>query len=138
MGATFSFVTAYSNLFSWRKGDISLHRCRLFPVYSQVFFGSNDSQSQHSIDSIRMEVFRQVEFAWLKFSILFPSYLLQYRVAEWGKTYSSSDEFIGHDSKGKEINRIRMIHLADNLRSHVSRSSTGVLSITWLNFPGNS
>ena len=50
-------------------------------------------------------------------------------VAKWDNVYSASDEFVGHNSKGKEIYGIRMVHLADNLRSHIARCPGSILFI---------
>ena len=51
--------------------------------------------------------------------------------------YSSCHELIGDDSKRKEVNRVRMIHLANDLRRHIARSSACILCVVWLDLPRN-
>lgn len=54
------------------------------------------------------------------------------------KKYLSDHEFVSYNSQSEEIYCIRVIHLADNFRRHVSGGSAGIFGIVRLELSRNS
>lgn len=54
------------------------------------------------------------------------------------KMYLPCHELISDDAQSKVVDRVRMIHFANYLWSHISWGSRSVFRVIWLNFPRNS